>query len=132
MAVVMSLHARRNPAESARVLVPGGFLLVAVPAHDDLIELRASVQGAATERDRVAALIAEHAPYFSVVRTRSVRERRRLEGDALRDLLRSTYRGARQRLAAQVEALEAMDVTLASDIVLFAAAKFPQKTSIPA
>jgi 23S rRNA (guanine745-N1)-methyltransferase len=132
MTLVLSMHARRNPAECARVLVRGGFLLVAVPAHDDLIELRASVQGAAAERHRVDALVAEHQPFFSVVTTKSVRERRRLGGDLLRDLLRSTYRGARQRLASQVEALEAMDVTLASEVVLFAPVNFPQKLSVPA
>src|SRR5205823_11394434 len=50
LTLLLSLHGRRNPAESARVLEPGGFLLVAIPAPDDLIELRAVVQGSGIER----------------------------------------------------------------------------------
>ena len=118
-ALVLSLHGRRNPAECSRILAPGGFLLVAVPAHDDLIELRASVQGLGVERDRTEALIAEHEPFLTLVSRQTARERRRVEGDVLRDLLRTTYRGARQRAAPLVEALDAMEVTLASELVLF-------------
>src|SRR5690348_8498576 len=33
--LLLSLHARRNPAECHRTLVPGGHLLIAVPARDD-------------------------------------------------------------------------------------------------
>src|SRR5215831_5273487 len=58
--VVLSMHGRRHPQECARVLAPGGVLIVAISAADDLIELRAAVQGEGVERDRVDALIAEH------------------------------------------------------------------------
>jgi 23S rRNA (guanine745-N1)-methyltransferase len=43
--VLLSIHARRLPDEAARVLKPSGVLIVAVPGADDLIELRAMVQG---------------------------------------------------------------------------------------
>jgi SAM-dependent methyltransferase len=43
--VLLSIHARRLPDEAARVLKPSGALIVAVPGADDLIELRAMVQG---------------------------------------------------------------------------------------
>ena len=42
------LHGRRNPDEAARVLVAAGYLFVAVPAFDDLIELREVVQDGAS------------------------------------------------------------------------------------
>lgn len=117
--LLLSVHARRNPPECARVLTPSGVLIVAVPAHDDLIELRSVTQGAGVERDRAEALIAEHAAHFSVVRRTVVRERLRLQGDVLRDLLQATYRGSRRSAAEQVQALEQLEVTLASDLVIF-------------
>src|SRR5262249_61631727 len=59
-AVVISMNGRRNPRECARVLTHGGIVIAAIPAADDLIELRAAVQGEGVERDRVDALIAAH------------------------------------------------------------------------
>jgi 23S rRNA (guanine745-N1)-methyltransferase len=117
--LVLSLHGRRNPAECARVLTSAGFLLAGVPAHDDLIELRASVLGHALEHDRAAALIAELASFFSLVDRAGARERHLLERDALKDLLRATYRGVRTSAAARIDALERLQVTLASDFFLF-------------
>lgn len=118
--VVLSLHARRNPAECARILAPNGFLLIAVPAHDDLAELRQVVQGHAVERDRADRLVAEHGPFFTLQDQSTVRERHHLERDALLDLLRSTYRGGRTSTSARVNALTSLEVTLASTFFVFA------------
>ena len=52
--LALSIYGRRNPAEVARVLAAAGYLLVAVPAADDLIELRELVQGRRFERDRAS------------------------------------------------------------------------------
>ena len=49
-----------------------------------------------------------------------VRERHRLERQALLDLLRGTYRAERDSVADRVEALDHLEVTLASEIFLFA------------
>jgi 23S rRNA (guanine745-N1)-methyltransferase len=117
--VVLSLHARRNPAECARILGPGGILLIGVPAHDDLIELRALVQGTGVERERADTLVALHAPFFALVERAAARERHQLGRDALLDLLRATYRGERASLAGRVAALESLEVTLASEFFLF-------------
>jgi 23S rRNA (guanine745-N1)-methyltransferase len=120
VALALSVHARRNPLECRRVLNPLGFLLVAVPAADDLIELREAVQGAAVRRDRADALIAEHEPHFTVIGRTTARERTRCDRVAIADLLRGTYRGERPREAERVRHLDSLDVTLASDIVVFA------------
>jgi 23S rRNA (guanine745-N1)-methyltransferase len=117
--LVIAVHGRRNPAECARVLKPGGFLLVAIPAPDDLVELREHVQGARVERDRGDALLAEHATPFTLREREAVRERPRLDRDMLKDLLRGTYRGERRKHAERIEALRDLDVTLASDVFLF-------------
>jgi 23S rRNA (guanine745-N1)-methyltransferase len=116
--IVLSVHGRRNPAECARVLKRDGVMLVAIPAPDDLVELRERVQGERVEHDRSDRLIAEHAPFFTVCARAIVRERRQLDRDALKDLLRGTYRGERRNDAERVEALGDLDVTLASDVFL--------------
>jgi 23S rRNA (guanine745-N1)-methyltransferase len=117
--VVLSLHARRNPIECARVVAAGGFLLVAVPAPDDLVELRERIQGKPVLRDRGAALIAEHERLFTVVDRHVVRTRQHLGREQLIDVLHGTYRGIRAAAAAKVETLGDLDVTLASDLCLF-------------
>ncbi len=127
--LVLSMHARRNPAECGRVLAPGGHLLVAVPAEDDLIELRALVQGQGVPRDRTEALVAEHHPHFRLIDRETVRERRTLGRSELVELLRGTYRGRRHSVAARVGALDRLEVTLASDLCLFAPAPPAQGSS---
>jgi 23S rRNA (guanine745-N1)-methyltransferase len=119
--LVLSINGRRNPKDCARVLTACGRLLVAVPASDDLSELRERLLGQPVERDRVDTVIAEHQQWFQLLERAAVRERRQLERDALADLLRSTYRGARQSSAKRIEELERLEVTLAFDILLFRA-----------
>jgi 23S rRNA (guanine745-N1)-methyltransferase len=118
--VLVSVHGRRNPPECARVLTKGGHLIVAVPAADDLTELRAHVQGQAVERERVDALIAAHRDRFGLVDRVMVRDRQRVSAEALRDLLRGTYRGARLSAAGRMATLESLDVTFASEVMVFA------------
>jgi 23S rRNA (guanine745-N1)-methyltransferase len=118
VSLVLSLNSRRNVAECARVLVPGGHLLVGVPAPDDLVELRAAVQGQRVERDRLENVIAEHASRFDIVDRTTARERQELTAEQLHDILKGTYRGIRTSAAGRVEALDAMEVTFASDVVV--------------
>jgi len=117
-ALALSLNARRNPSECARVLAPGGRLLVAVPAPDDLIELRALVQGQGGTRQRADAVVEEHSPLFDLSARARVDERHTLDGPALRDLLAGTYRGAR-RSQQDHEGFDALVVTLATDVLMF-------------
>jgi 23S rRNA (guanine745-N1)-methyltransferase len=116
--LVLSLNGRRHPAEAARVMTRAGHLLVATPAADDLIELRAAVQGQRMARERHPALVAEHAAHFEVVEQFEARERHHVTREQMRDLLRGTYRGTRHSAVEAVEALDDMDVTLASTILL--------------
>ena len=117
--VIVSVHGRRNATECARVLTRAGQLIVTIPAADDLAELRAHVQGKAIERDRADALIAEHRGLFTVVDRLVVRDRQRVGEDGLRDLLRGTYRGARLSAAEQLATLESLEVTFASEMIVF-------------
>ena len=116
--LVLSIHGRRNPAECARVLRPGGSLVAALPASDDLAELRALVQGKSVPRERVERYLAEHAAHFDLRARSAARGRRRFDRAGLLDLLSGTYRGARRSAAAAVEALLELEVTLASDVLV--------------
>ena len=110
----------RLVAQNIATVVEGiGVLIVAIPAPDDLIELRAAVQGAGVERDRVDGLIEAHAEYFDVARRAAARQRTLVGRAALADLLKTTYRGARRSEATAVTELTSMDVTFASEIVVF-------------
>ena len=118
-AIVTSVHGRRNPAECARVLAPAGTLIVAVPASDDLQELREQISGHALSRERADAVIDEHRAAFALVRRDVVREQHDLDRDALLLLLQGTYRGARLSAAPRIDALDRLRVTLASDVLEF-------------
>jgi len=116
--LLLSLHGRRNPAECERVLTSDGFLLMAVPASDDLVELRTLVSGQPPVRERSHSLLDEHREHFRLAERTVVRERPRLERTALLDLLRITYRGERRSAAERVDALTSLDVTMASEVFL--------------
>ena len=118
VALVLVIHGRRNPAECARVLSPGGYLVAALPAADDLGELRALVQGTSLPFDRVGGFLAEHEPLFELRARSAARSRHRFSRPGLLDLLTGTYRGARKSTAAAIESLDELEVTLASEVLV--------------
>jgi 23S rRNA (guanine745-N1)-methyltransferase len=105
--IVMSITARMNSAEFRRVLRDDGRLLVALPAPDDLIELRGS------GRDRDERTIEAFAPQFALAERRRVSTATDLDAAAVGDVLLSIYRPMRSR------PLEAMRVTFSLDLLLF-------------
>jgi 23S rRNA (guanine745-N1)-methyltransferase len=105
--LVLSITARMNSSEFRRVLRDGGRLLVAIPAPDDLIELRGA------GRDRVARTIETFAHDFKLIDQRRVTTAADLDADAVRDVLHSIYRPL------QAKPPEAMRVTFALDLLLF-------------
>lgn len=95
--LALALTSRVNPGELRRVLAPAAPFLLAVPAADDLVELRAAVLGEGRLRDRLQPALASLAAHFELVRHVTVRTRLRLEAAEARDLLAATYRGVRHR-----------------------------------
>jgi 23S rRNA (guanine745-N1)-methyltransferase len=118
VALVLVIHGRRNPSECARVLAPGGHLVAALPAADDLAELRARVQGESVPRERAGAFLAEHEPFFELRARSAARTRQHFARPGLLDLLAGTYRGARRSTAPVIEGLDELEVTLASDVLV--------------
>ena len=118
--VVLSMRGPKNPAEFARVLAPGGHLLLGVPGELDLAELRRATAGEALPRDPAARAIeafdAEFVLDASVLTDgrREVTERVELDREGLADLLRTVYRGARGPERARAAELDALAVTQAT------------------
>lgn len=107
--IVLSITARMNAPEFRRVLRDGGRLLVALPAPDDLIELRG------VGRDRVARTVETFAPHFSVADQRRVTTAANLDAGAVLDVLHSIYRPMRK------QPVEGMRVTFSLDLLLLRA-----------
>jgi 23S rRNA (guanine745-N1)-methyltransferase len=105
--IVLSITGRMNGGEFRRVLRDDGRLLVAIPAPDDLIELRG------VGRDRVARTVRTFAPDFTLTDRRRTTTTADLDAAAVHDVLHSIYRPLRSRPA------EAMRVTFSLDLLLF-------------
>ena len=104
---VWSITARRNSAEFRRVLQEDGRLLVAIPAPDDLVELRG------IGRDRVVGTIEAFAPDFQLAGQSRVTTAADLDAAAVEDVLYSIYRPMQRQPA------EAKRVTFSLDLLLF-------------
>jgi 23S rRNA (guanine745-N1)-methyltransferase len=107
--IVLSITARMNAGEFRRVLRDSGRLLVALPAPDDLIELRGA------GRDRVARTVETFAHLFTLADQRRATTSADLDAAAVHDVLHSVYRPMRSR------PVEAMRVTFSLDLLLFRA-----------
>ncbi len=105
--IVTSITARMNASEFRRVLRDDGRLLVAIPAPDDLIELRGS------GHDRTARTIETFGDHFTLVDRRPVTTLADLDAAGVEDVLFSIYRPMRSR------PVEAMRVTFSLDLLLF-------------
>jgi 23S rRNA (guanine745-N1)-methyltransferase len=105
--VVMSITARRNASEFRRVLRDDGRLLIAVPAPEDLLELRGA------GRDRTAGAIKEFGDHFTLTSQSRVTTTAPVDAATIEDVLHSTYRPLRSR------PVEATSLTFSLDLLLF-------------
>ncbi len=111
--LILSITGRVVPAEMQRVLVPGGRLLVAVPAPDDLIEIRG--QG----RDRTATVAALLAGRFRIVSQQRVTTTAPAHPETLAALRHAIYRPQPRSRGSEAMADPAATgtVTLSLDLV---------------
>jgi 23S rRNA (guanine745-N1)-methyltransferase len=115
---VLSLAGPKNASEFARVLAPHGHVILAVPAADDLIELRGAVLDEGRTIERAAKTLGLFAPLFALTQRREIRERKEHSAEGLQDLLCVSYRGARRGEAARAATLESLEVTSSSEILV--------------
>ena len=105
--LVLSITARRNAPEFHRVLRPTGRLLVAIPAPEDLIELRGA------ERDRIESTVEAFQPQFRLLSQVRATTTADLDAASVQDILLSIYRPL------QANPPEAGRVTFSLDLLLF-------------
>jgi 23S rRNA (guanine745-N1)-methyltransferase len=118
IAVALSVFGPRPTAELARILAPNGTLIVAVPAADDLVELRALATGEGRLEERSAAALTALAPAFELEERHTVRAAHDFDAAGLADLSAASYRAARNEQRARVAAVSSLSVTLAADILI--------------
>ncbi len=121
-ALVTSITARMNPEEFERVLAEDGRLLIALPAPDDLVELREAVLGEAVLMDRVERTIATFSN-FRLERHERVNHVAHLDKEAIHDVMASSYRGLRTKQRERLSALADLDVTLSRDLLAFTSSR---------
>ncbi len=114
--LAMALTSRLHPPELRRVLAAGGALLVGVPGADDLVELRAAVQGEGRLRDRLQPALASLGAEFELVAHTTARARLKLDAAAVHDLLAATYRGARNRERLRAAGLGEIVTTMSREL----------------
>ena len=119
--LVLSITSRRHPIEMRRVLKPGGTLVVAIPAPDDLVELRTAIMAAPESISRTDAVAKELASSFDLKETRGVREQHVMDRETLLDVLAATYRGARKSQQEAVQKLRKLKCTFSYDVMRFTA-----------
>lgn len=118
--LVLSIDGRRPRDEIARVLAPRGRLIVAVPAADDLHELRSAVLGQADLFDRSERVATELMPAFERTAQRTARARIRLGRERLEQLAAATYRCGRARERELLHGIDELEVTTSHDVLTFA------------
>ena len=96
-----------NAPEFRRVVRDDGFLLVAIPAPDDLVEVRGA------GRDRVARTLETFASAFTLLERRRISTSADLDRDAVHDVLLSIYRPR------SIEKVNPARVTFSLDLLLF-------------
>ena len=87
--VGLSIFAPRNAAEFARVVAPGGRLVIAIPAQGHLASVRERFGLLGIESDKAAKITAQ-LDGFSLASSRGVDARVQLDGAALRELVAMT------------------------------------------
>jgi 23S rRNA (guanine745-N1)-methyltransferase len=105
---IVSITARINSPEFRRVVKPDGRILIAVPAPDDLIELRGPGRD-----DRVLRTIETLSSSFTLIDQRRATTHADLDAPAVQDVLHSIYRPMRS------EPVTATRLTFSLDLLLF-------------
>ena len=123
--VLLNIFAPRNPAEFARILVPGGLLLIVIPGPDHLHELRGKLDLLAIEADKQPRIEAQMAGLFNLQKTQSVTFNLDLAQPDLTDLVQMTpnYWHMTPQKQAELQAMNRFQTTTYFQILTFSKAE---------
>ncbi len=119
--MILNIFAPRNPAEFARVLVPSGLLLIAIPAPEHLLQLRSALHLLTIEEHKQEKVSEQFAADFDPVSTSNLSYTLHLKHDEIVQAVMMTpnywHLSAEQR--ANMEGIESLETTVAFTCILF-------------
>jgi 23S rRNA (guanine745-N1)-methyltransferase len=120
MDVILSILAPRNPPEFARILKPGGELILGVPGPNHLIELRARLAADAGDfEEKADEAAAQCAPHFVETDRDSLRYEQALHRAQIADLIQMTpiFWRSSPEAKASIQQLEQLTVTVSFALI---------------
>lgn len=119
--VLLNIFAPRNAAEFARIVAPGGRLLVMIPTPAHLRELRTALDLLNVEPEKRARVTAQFASAFKLVDTQAVQYTMTLTRETLQPLVRMTPSYWHLSTAAQqsIDELHAFQTSVSVEILSF-------------
>ncbi|MEO7003651.1 MAG: 23S rRNA methyltransferase, partial [Ktedonobacterales bacterium] len=87
---LLNIFAPRSPSEFARIVCPGGVLVVVIPTAEHLHEARAALRLLAIEEEKEAHVTAQFADAFTLAEARTLAYDLALTQADLRDLVTMT------------------------------------------
>jgi 23S rRNA (guanine745-N1)-methyltransferase len=119
--LILNIFAPRNAAEFARALVPGGHLLVVIPAPEHLRELRETLQLLQIEEQKLQHVTAQFQDDFSLVRTVEVQYPLHLQGEEIVQVVMMTpnYWHMEEEKRQALQALPEIETRAAFTCLLF-------------
>ncbi|HEV2654944.1 MAG TPA: methyltransferase domain-containing protein [Ktedonobacteraceae bacterium] len=119
--MILNIFAPRNPAEFARVLVPGGLLLIAIPAPEHLAQLRSALHLLSIEEHKQEKISEQFAADFDFVTASDLSYTLHLKHAEIVQAVMMTpnywHLSAEQR--ATMEDMESLETTVAFTCLLF-------------
>lgn len=120
ISLVMSLFGRRPTTEISRIVHPGGRCVVAIPAEDDLIELREQTQKVGLRRSRWEKVV-EQFNGVGLKFQQHIQWRQQIDAspEEVSDALAMTYRAVRHAQRQRLKVSDSNRITFAADILVF-------------
>ncbi len=87
---IVNIFAPRNTTEFARVLIPGGLLLVVIPTSEHLLSLRALLGLLTIQEQKEQQVIAQFSEQFVLIESENIAYPLRLRGEAIEQVVMMT------------------------------------------
>lgn len=119
--IVLNIFAPRNPSEFARVLKPGGRLLVVIPGPEHLQQLREKLHLLTIEEGKLQHIYEQFAPYCLPISEKLVQYELQLAREEIAQLVQMTpnYWHRSEEQMQKISLLNTMDVTMQFICILF-------------